>query len=138
MKRVSFRLVSGILLAAAMIFVAYVLHGRLFEGDILQYQVSPDGKKIAELREYHQSSATSTDLATVEVRTRLNPFRRTVLAGLDYGADLSVTWIDSRNLLVRCTKCGGFDVRSDMYGSVLYVLRKETEWRGVSIHYSIQ
>jgi hypothetical protein len=138
MKRVSIRLALVIPLAVALAFVAYGLHGRLFEGDIRQYQVSPDWKNIVEVREYHQSSATSTDLITVELRTRANPFRRTVLGGLDYGADLSVKWIDSRNLLVRCTKCGSFNVRDDTYGSILYVLEKETTWHDVSIHYSIE
>jgi hypothetical protein len=136
MKPASVRFALAVFLGVAAIFVAYSLHGRLFEGDVRQYQVSPDGKNIAEVREYHQSSATSTDLTTVELRTRLNPFRHTVLGGLDYGDDLSVSWIDSGNLLVRCTKCASFDVRNDMYGSILYVLQKETRWHDVSVHYS--
>jgi hypothetical protein len=120
----------GILLAA------YYLYGRLFDGDIRQYQISPDGKNIAEWREYHQSSATTTDLTTVELRSRLNPFRHTVLAGLDYGADLSVSWIDQRNLLIRCTKCTSFDIKCDICGGPLYVVGKDTTWRDISVHYA--
>ena len=133
-----FRPFFGILLGAAFILVAYVLHGRLFEGNIRQYDLSPDGENIAELREYREGSATTTNSATVELRTRLNPFRHIVLDGLDYGADLSVTWTDSRNLLVRCTKCASFDVKNDVYGTVFYVLRKEARWHDVSIHYASQ
>jgi hypothetical protein len=123
MKRKFLRLVA-ILLGVAAIFLAYGLYGKLFDGDIRQYQVGPDGNNIAEWKVYHQSGATSTDLIAVKLRKRFNPFRHAVLFGLDYGADLSVTWIDARNLLVPCPKCGSFEVNCFACGSVLDVLSK--------------
>jgi hypothetical protein len=45
---------------------------------------------------------------------------------LDYGADLSIRWIDSRNLLVTCPNSDG---KLDFYGG------DEAKWRDVSIHY---
>lgn len=55
----------------SILLAAYFLYGRLFDGDIRQYQISPDGRNIAEWREYHQSSATTTDVTTVELRLSL-------------------------------------------------------------------
>lgn len=137
MKRKFLRLVA-ILLGVAAIFLAYGLYGELFDGDIRQYQVGPDGKNIAEWRVYHQSSATSTDLIAVELRKQFNPFRHAVLFGLDDGADLSVTWIEARNLLVRCPKCSSFEVNCSACGGVLDVSAKETKWRRVnSVCYSM-
>lgn len=129
------RILTFLFGALGVLLVAYV-YGRLFYGNIRQYSISPDGKNIAEWREYHQSSATTTDLTTVELRSRVNPFRHTILAGLDYGADLSVSWLDQRNLLVRCTKCTNFDIKCDKCGGPLYVRRKDTGWRDVSVHYA--
>jgi hypothetical protein len=77
------------------------LYLRLFSGQLLEYKVSPDGKYVAEYRSYYQGGgATTTNLKGVEIRTKLNPFRHTIIDALDYGADLSIRWIDSRNLLV--------------------------------------
>ena len=91
------------------------------------HKVSPDSKYIAEYRLYKHGGATSTDTKAVQVRTKLNPFRHTLVDALDYGADLSITWIDSRNLLITCPESGG---KLDFYG-------KDTNWREISIHYDL-
>jgi hypothetical protein len=109
------------------LLAAVWVHALLVDGEVREYRISPDGKYIAQCRFYRESSATTTDVKTVEIRTRLNPFRRRVVDGLDYGADLSITWIDSRNLLVTCQNSGG---KLDFY-------RKETKWHDVSIHYDL-
>lgn len=134
---ISQRIVLAVLSLVAVAGI-YVLQVRFFGGDLRQYELSPDAKKIAQVREYDQSSATTTNLISVELRTKFNPFRHTVLAGLDYGAEISVTWVDSRNLLVRCIKCSSFDVKCDSCGSALYVVGKDTKWRDVSIQYSTE
>ena len=119
-----------ILFVVLICFVALVLlwlRFRLDGGDLLDYKVSPDGKYIAEYRLYEQRGATSTDAKAVQVRTKLNPFRHTLVDALDYGADLSITWIDSRNLLITCPESGG---KLDFYGG-------DTKWHEISIHYEL-
>lgn len=118
------------------IAVTLAVVNRFWAGQTLQYSISPDGRSIAECREYKQSSATSTDLKTVELRTRFNPVRHTVLSGLDYGATLSITWIDSRNLLVTCRGCNPLDLQIRCNNcTALDIVKRETEWRDVSIKY---
>jgi hypothetical protein len=124
-----------ILLGITGLVAVVLIFGRLFAGQIRQWEVSPDQKNIAECRVYNTSSATSSDLSTVQLRTRFNPFRHTVLSGLDYGAKLSIAWIDSKNLVVECGNCGGFETKCDTCGDSLYIVKKETRWHDVTIHY---
>jgi hypothetical protein len=114
------KLIRRIVLLLVVIFTAFALYGRFFSGEVRQREVSPDGKNIAECIEY-------ADLSTVQLRTRLNPFRRVVISGL-YDAGLSVVWIDSRNLLVRCQRCGELSI----------VGKKKAAWHNISIHYTAQ
>jgi hypothetical protein len=109
-----------------------------FSGRIRAYEISPDGRYVAEWREYDQSSATTTNLSTVQIRTRYSPFRRWVLRGLDYGAEFSLIWIDSNDLVVQCGSCGGFEVKCSTCLDGLYVERKESSWRDVHIRYTNQ
>jgi hypothetical protein len=120
----------------AVILALIFLYGRLFAGKILQYQASPDQQNIAEWRIYEESSATTTDLSAIELKTRFWPFRHTVLSGLDYGAKISVDWVNSTTLVIRCANCGGFEVKCD--NCALYIVRKETKWHNVLIHYSAE
>jgi hypothetical protein len=107
----------------------FYLHLRLFSGEVLEYRVSPDGKYVAECRYYYQGGgATTTNLKGVEIRTKLNPFRHTIIDALDYGGELKIRWIDSRNLLVTCPDSSG---ELDFYGG------SETKWHDVSIHYDL-
>jgi hypothetical protein len=119
-------LLFGVLICCVALLILW-LRIRLNGGELLDYKVSPDGKYIAEYRLYKQSGATTTDDKAVQVRTKLNPFRHTLVDALDYGADLSITWIDSRNLLITCPESGG---KLDFYG-------KDTNWREISIHYEL-
>lgn len=103
------------------------LRFRLDGGKLLDYKVSPDGKYVAEYHFYYQGGATVTSLKTVEIHTKINPFRHDIIDALDYGADLSVRWLDSRNLLITCPESGG---RLDFYG-------RDTKWHEISIHYDL-
>ena len=125
-----------ICLGIAGIFAAVVLYLVLSQKvETLQRAVSPDGKYIAEWREYNQSSATSSNLDTVELRSRSSPFRRMVLTG-SWAFKPSIVWIDARNLLVECGGCGNFAVKCDTCKEQeFYVISKETQWRDVTIHY---
>jgi hypothetical protein len=117
------------------VLIAYL---NFFYGKIRSYEISPDGRYVAEWRVYDQSSATTTNLSTVQIRPRYSPFRRSVLSGLDYGAELSLIWIDSKNLVVQCGSCGGLEVKCSTCLDGLYVGRKETSWRDVHIRYTNQ
>ncbi len=116
----------GVLICFVTLLILW-LRMRLYGGELLDYKASPDGKYIAEYRLYRQGGATSTDDKAVQVRTKLNPFRHTLVDALDYGGDLSIRWLDSRNLLVTCPKSGG---KLDFYG-------KDTSWHEISIHYEL-
>jgi hypothetical protein len=132
-RKVRLAATTSLLLIA---FIAtYVVYGRLLEGTTVQRFESPDRNAVAEYREYAQSSATSTNLSTIELRTSFNPFRHTVLSGLDYGGRLSISWIDFHNLLVRCTNCADLELKCNHCGDRFYVIRKETKWRDITIHY---
>jgi len=94
--------VLTVILSLVVIVMALALYGRLFSGEIRQHEVSPDRENIAECVEY-------TDLSTGQIRTKFNPLRHTVIAS-QYDAGLSVFWVDSGNLLVRCEKCGELSI----------------------------
>jgi len=126
-----FRVLFGI----TSVIVLVLLYGHLFGGQTAQWEESPDHKKVAECRRYGTSSATTSELRTIELRTRFNPFRHTVLSGLDYGAKLSVSWIDSKNLMVQCGNCGNFEIKCDACSDGLYIFQKKDRWHDVRIHY---
>lgn len=125
-----------IVIGVATAFLAVGIYLRLFWGEVRDYEISPDGKYIAEWRVYNESSATTTNLSTIQIRSRSSPFRRTVLSGLDYGAQFSLVWIDSKNLVVQCGSCGGFNLKCDDCNEGLYVESKETSWHDVTIRYT--
>jgi hypothetical protein len=126
------------LLGLAVMLGVLVGYLNFFSGRIRAYEISPDGRYLAEWREYDQSSATTTNLSTVQIRTRYSPFRRSVLSGLDYLAELSLIWIDSKNLIVQCGSCGGFEAKCSTCLDGLYVERKETSWHDVRVRYTNQ
>ena len=107
-------------LMLAAILAVFALYFLLFSGSVRQTETSPDGRNVAECREYG-------DQSTVQLRSRFSPFRHTVLSSL-YDAGLTVTWVDSRNLLVRCKRCRELFVIGD----------KETQWHDISIHYVME
>lgn len=124
-------------LGVIVIFVACVLYVRAFGGHIRGYEVSPDGREIAEWIETGESSATTTSLTSVALRTKSNPIRHIVFSGLDYGGRIHIQWIDPENLLVTCDGCKMPD-HITQGATNISILRKQTNWGNVSIHYVIQ
>lgn len=114
-----FRRALRLVVLLAVILAVFMVSARLFSGNVGQSAVSPDGKYVAECRDFRY-------LSTVQPRSRLNPFRHTVVS-LQDDAGLSVKWIDSKNLLVDCQKCG------ELYATG----EKETSWHDVVIHYTV-
>jgi hypothetical protein len=112
-----------------------LLSAGCFSGDVRAYAASPDGRYFAEWREYPTHSATTPNTDTVQLSTRFNPFRHTVLIGA-FGVRPTVSWIDARNVLIDCDGCCNFELHCD--GCQLFrVDFKETEWHEVIVHYGI-
>jgi hypothetical protein len=122
MKRVFLSLRFGLI--SLLVFSALLLvYGKFFSGDVLQLQRSPDGKTIAEIRNY-STAATDAFQTSIELRHAMSPFRESVLFGSNYGAEFSLEWRDSSNLIVKCTGCQHLNLS----------LRKDN-WDNVAIHY---
>jgi len=117
--RLPFRRIIKAALLLILIVAASLTFARLFSGKVRQSATSPDGKYVADCREFR-------DFSTVQIGPKFNPFRHTVV-DLLYDAGLSVTWIDSKNLLIDCQKCG------ELYANV----KKDSRWRDVSIYYTV-
>jgi hypothetical protein len=100
---------------------------RIYAGEIRQRVSSPDGKFVAQVRELNSGSAVDADYVSVQLQTKWNPIRHHVYGGLDYGIGIGISWMDSTNLLVTCTKC-----------EKLGMGFKEDKWREVTIHYLVQ
>jgi hypothetical protein len=94
---------------------------------VLQKLPSPDGRTVAEIVT-NDSFAAATDVAhsAVFLRTRLNPFGGTVFFYVNQGAKVTISWIDSHNLLVDCDDtCDHLDVDG-----------LHRHWKDITIHYS--
>jgi hypothetical protein len=115
-----------------------VLGLRLFSGKTYLRVESPDKKYVAEWREYCSSAAaTDSCLGTIELKTRYNPYRHSVLEALRLGRP-SIIWRDSRTLVVDCKGCGTFPVKCDTCKSEPYTVAKESRWHDVTILYGKQ
>ena len=119
----------AIALASVVIACALVLfYFRTSSGRILQRLPSPDNSVIAEVdKDGSDAAATDTFYTGVALRTRRNPIRYYVFGGLDYGANITVSWLDSNNLLIKCEQC------SKLNGGNM----KKYTWRKIVIHYDI-
>jgi hypothetical protein len=88
---------------------------------------SPDGKVVAEVLQSQSAGATDANATYVQLRERGGASADHVLEGTYYGATVTIAWLDSNTLLVRCATCGSDSVTR---------LQKE-KWRDISIHYDI-
>lgn len=118
----------GVLFTIVVLLIGCWLYLRVFSGELLDSKVSPDGRYLVEYRLDRESSATTTDVKSIDIHTQSNPFRHNLVTALDYGADLSVEWVDFRSLRISCKDSGG---KLDFYG------RSETKWRDISIRYDL-
>jgi hypothetical protein len=120
MNRITVRLSLGLFLTLSLLWV----YLRISPGDVKQRIVSPDGRFVAQVRELHNGSAVDADYLSVQLREKWNPFGHDIYGGLDYGIEIAISWVDSKNLLVTCTNCvklgQGF---------------KEDQWHEVTVHY---
>ena len=117
-----------ICLPAALILGAasLVIWGRVTSKGVRERSISPDHGTIAEVARTEGGGATEAYFIGVQLRSRLNPFKHVVFGGLDYGATVRISWVDSMNLIVTCERCENLDQKV-----------KEQQWKTVSIHYNV-
>ncbi len=89
--------------------------------------VSPDGNATAEVI---TSAAPATDASTTYVKEheRNRSSKHIVFGGSNYGAEITVSWVDSKNLTVVCKNCSSLQRR----------VKGEDKWHKISIHYDIR
>lgn len=101
--------------------VAYL---RFFAGHVQETAESPEQNLVAEVRLYNFGFATDAPDTAVQLRTRLNPLRHTIFFALNYGGSVTVSWLDSHTLMVRCQNAKN-----------LSIYKKLPAWNDVSIRY---
>jgi len=104
-----------------------VLYLRTSAGRTVRRVQNQDGDVTAEVNMDCSSAATDGCYTGVLLRTRYNPIRHYVFAGLDYGAKITIAWVGPRELLITCQDC------SKLSGGNI----KERIWRSVTIRYEI-
>ncbi|MHB8487429.1 MAG: hypothetical protein ACYDCM_17080 [Candidatus Acidiferrales bacterium] len=124
MKRKWFHYFLKLAVGFVFLLVLMGLYLRFFSGRRQQLVSSPDGAVIAEVRLYRGVSAMDAPEDAVEVRTKFNPFRHTVFFALNYGGDVSISWLNSHHLLVTCINSKN-----------LTVYTKQQKWKDITIHY---
>jgi len=89
--------------------------------------ISPDGNITAEVI---TSGAPATDASTtyVKIHEKHSPSKHIVFGGSNYGAEITVSWIDSKNLTVVCQNCSALQRR----------IKDEDKWHNISIHYDMR
>jgi hypothetical protein len=118
------KVVIAIVCTVVAVLVIWVLYARLFAGDAEQVATSPDGRIVAQVRDYSHSAATDAAQLTIELKTRRDPFRHTAFLALNYGSDLRISWRDATTLQVSCSACGK-----------LKTYQMDAAWREISIEY---
>jgi hypothetical protein len=110
------------------------VHDNVFGGQTRQRLPSPDGHVIAEVNESDSAWATDVNYVCVLLRTKFNPLRHCVFGGGDEGARLSISWIDSKNLLIKCEDCS---MNPLIFSKLTPPYTKEDRWHEIAIHYDI-
>jgi hypothetical protein len=107
-------------------FASWVGYLRACSGHVRQYLPNPSGTLRAEvIDESGSASAMDAGMLGVTLKTRLNPFRHFVFSGLNYGAEITVTWINDRVLFIRCEHC------EKLHGAMIV----ERKWHQTTICY---
>jgi hypothetical protein len=116
-----------VVVACCTLPVILLICARLLSGTLQQYSPSPDGARIAQVRVFKNAGATDANIRAVQMKKEFHLFRHTVFEGGDYGATISVRWLDANRLLITCVNCKAFNV-----------FRQETSWDDVAITYDLQ
>jgi hypothetical protein len=122
-------------LGLAGLVIVFLVYLGFFAGNVRQSAVSPDGRYIAEWREFETSSATTVNSWHLQLRKRSDQFRHSELVA-EFVDKPTLVWVGSNRLLVDCASCGNFAVKCDSCTQQwAHIYSKQTEWRDVAIHY---
>lgn len=113
------------LLVIALLYFAQASCGYAFSGHLVQAAVSPDGRFLAQIRQYDGGGATEPKYTGVEIGPRMGGFRHTIFYAGAAGDTLRISWSTPGALLVTCDDCSGMELA----GSV------DHDWHGVAIRY---
>ena len=119
-----FRRVATALGALALVLGILFVYARVFAGSVSERVLSPDRRLVVEVRALGSLSALDANYVAVRLSRRFSPFRDVVFGGLDYGAKITVSWTESKDLLVKCVDCDNLRDRT-----------AQSRWNGVTIHY---
>ena len=109
----------------------YVLMKSCTGGKTLQQLSSPDGHAIALVVRSQTASAVDSDIVSVIIRSRWNPLFDHLFSGVDRGAKIKLSWLDSHHLFVTCEECFRLE-RSPLDDPPV------RHWNDVTIDYDIQ
>jgi hypothetical protein len=91
---------------------------------------SPDGRATGYVKTRVAGGATEAAYTFVSLQDHGDFFAHTLFGGANYGAKVSVSWLDSRNLLVKCQDC--FQLGRGEVGAADLL---ECSWHETSVHY---
>lgn len=117
--------VLTLLLVVALLYFAQESCSYAISGHLVQAAVSPDGRFLAQIRQYDWGGATEPTYTGVEIGPRMGGFRHTAFYAGSVGDTLRISWSSPGALLVTCDDCGGVELA----GSV------DHDWHGVAIRY---
>jgi aspartyl aminopeptidase len=90
--------------------------------------ISPDGNVTAEVISSTEAAATDANTTYIKVHEKYSSSKYIIFGGANYGAEITVSWIDSRNLTVVCENCSALQRR----------VKDEDKWHKISIHYDLR
>ncbi len=134
-------IVFGFVLCGGIVVSTAVIARHLTpENEELQWDLSPDGRVVAEVVEDLQSSATSTDYVSVELTRPGEVWKAEsfVFGGDDYGGKVSLRWLNANNLLITCTGCKEGPNGEMPTTTALHISNLEQRWQDVSIWYAFE
>ena len=112
---------GGIQLKGSLIGLTCLLLGC---AKLQQSSTSPDGKVIAEVLQSRSATATDANATYIKLHDREHATPDSVLEGTYYDATITISWLDSKTLVVKCDKCTDDETRL-----------QEKQWHGILIQY---
>lgn len=107
-----------------LIGLTYLLHGCT---KLQQTATSPAGKVVADVLQSRSAAATDANATYIKLHDKEHPTPDSVLEGTYYDAAITISWADSKTLVVECDKCTTDETRL-----------RENQWHSVVIQYRMQ
>jgi hypothetical protein len=124
LKRITLKRIMVVICRCCPIGLIFLLSGC---EKIEEAVISPDGKITAEVVSSTSAGATDVNTTYIEIHEK-HGSKHIVFGGSNYGAEITVSWIDSKNLTVVCQNCSALQRR----------VKDEDKWHNISIHYDMR